>query len=466
MGVLLPASRASRRPRPSHVHISSIRLRNFRCYHDSGEIPIRPLTLIIGPNNVGKSTLLNSILLLKQSADVDTPRETVITSGPLVDLGGFADILYRGAPQSDKSFSIEVNVSHVGRTGFSGFLDSSVSSTRKEKSIGMTWVFGFNQASNQIRPRKIELRRNGKPQFRFSAEGSRLSLLGPDGSSKSEIDVFLLGILPFVGILRRRIRSKSSAPKAFGGVAGRVMSHTWGWLELFRTLVFLAPLRGAIPRYALQGATSSGNPAIDPTLLLEELKNQTRAGPRGEPLLQLVEQWAKKHLKILSGLDLESVGKTGAVYALLVDEPNGFRGINVASMGEGVSQILPILRSLLATRRGTCALVEQPELHLHPDLQSRLADLFVEQVADREKQVIVETHSEHILSRVRRRVAEGRLLPDQVSVLYVDRPGKESRVRRLPIEEDGAMPDWPNGFFEEGLAEAFRIATAKRHRSD
>jgi predicted ATPase len=462
--VALPGPRRRKRPVRAHAHVSTIRLRNFRCYRDSGEIELRPLTLILGPNNVGKSTILNSVLLLKQSVDVDTPRETVITAGPMVDLGGFADILYRGAPKSDQTFSIEFSVRHVGETLFSEFGDGRRNPPKSEETVGFVHRFGYNEGANQIRTRSIEFWRNGKPEFRFRARGLHLTLLEADRSTKKGVDVHLFGVVPFVHASGRGLRSEPAQAKEYADLSSRVMAHTWGWVDFFRSLVFLAPLRVSIPRYALQGSTSSGNPAANPAVLLEELRNRVRAGPKGQPLLEMVEKWAKSRLNMLRGLKLESVGETGTVYALLVDETKGFRGINVASMGEGVSQILPILGSLLGSNRGTCTLVEQPELHLHPDLQARLADLFVEQVADREMQVIVETHSEHILSRVRRRVAEGDLLPDQVSVLYVDRPGKESRVRRLPIMGDGSMPDWPEGFFEEGLTEAFKIATAKKPR--
>ncbi|HEV2166526.1 MAG TPA: DUF3696 domain-containing protein, partial [Thermoplasmata archaeon] len=144
-----------------------------------------------------------------------------------------------------------------------------------------------------------------------------------------------------------------------------------------------------------------------------------------------------------------------------VDERSGFRGINIASMGEGVSQLIPILSAVLGSRDGSCVLVEQPELHLHPDLQARIADLFVDQVVNNRKQIILETHSEHLLLRVRRRVAEGTLDPSQVAILYVDRPGRESRVRSLPIDSDGHIGQWPEGFFEEGIEEAYRIASAR-----
>ncbi len=453
---------ARRRRQVARTHVSSVRLRNFRCYRDSGDIPFRPLTIILGPNNVGKSTIINSILLLKQTVDVDAPRETVITSGPLVDLGGFADIIHRGAPRNERFFSIEMVASHLGPTLFTGFVERDKAKSKDGGTVGLSETFGYSKAANQILTREIEYRRDGKPELRFKSHGARVVLLRPDGSERNDVDVALFGSLPIVHVMPSKRRGADEATsRELAELTNNAVAHGWGWIEYFRSLTYLAPLRTPIPRYAMPGVTSPGTPGTNPAELLQELKSRRKVGPDGEALIAVVEHWAEKHLEILRGLKMKLVDRAGTVFVLLGDERNGFRGINIASMGEGVSQLLPILGSLLGSRRGGCTLIEQPELHLHPDLQARLADLFIDQVVHRDKQVILETHSEHVLLRVRRRVAEG-LDPDSVSILYVDRPGKESRVRRLPIESDGSMPDWPDGFFEEGLTESFKIATARK----
>lgn len=452
-----------RRRQTRLTHVSSIRLRNFRCYKDTGEIPFRPLTIILGPNNVGKSTILNSILLLKQSTAVDVPRESVITSGPLVDLGAFSDIVYRGAPRSERFFTIEIVVRHVGPSLFTGLAEEEKSRSKDGGTIGLSETFGYSKAANQILTREVEFSRDGKPEFKFASHGSRVVLVSLDGTERKDVDVHLFGSLPFVhGAISKRKTPDETTKKELEKLSEKALHHTWGWIDFYRELTYLAPLRAGIPRYAMPGATSPGSPTANPAELLQDLKGRRKYGPDGKLLMTLMEEWTKDHLEVLRGLKIKLIDRAGTVFSLLGDEPNGFRGINIASMGEGVSQLLPILGSLLASSGGSCTLVEQPEIHLHPDLQARLADLFVDQVVNRDKQVILETHSEHVLLRVRRRIAEGVIPSESVAVLYVDRPGKESRVRRLPIEADGGMPDWPEGFFEEGLSEAFKIASARK----
>lgn len=102
-------------------------------------------------------------------------------------------------------------------------------------------------------------------------------------------------------------------------------------------------------------------------------------------------------------------------------------------------------------------LVEQPETHLHPRLQARLADLFIDStsVAGRGNQLIVETHSEHVLLRVQRRIREGSLTSDDVAVIYVDQDESGvATVQRLRLDGDGDFLDeWPSGFFDDRLDE-------------
>jgi len=152
-------------------------------------------------------------------------------------------------------------------------------------------------------------------------------------------------------------------------------------------------------------------------------------------------------------------------YLRLVDRMSGMT-LSHKDIGMGISQMLPVLAACMGAEFEMLA-IEQPELHLHPALQAELGDLFIETALDgRENQVLIETHSEHLMLRIMRRMrdtARGTLpgdlppvTPEDVAVLYVEAVGDGSVVRPLELDEEGRLvDDWPGGFFEESFHERF-----------
>ena len=150
----------------------------------------------------------------------------------------------------------------------------------------------------------------------------------------------------------------------------------------------------------------------------------------------------------------------------LVDKRTNTK-VTLPDAGFGINQLLPVIVEgvLPATiwspldRMHAIVCVEQPEIHLHPRLQAEIADLMIDTSRGvRGKQWIVETHSELLMRRLQRRVAEGIIEPADISVLYVDPGGFDgSEIHSIKLDEDGNfIDDWPDGFFEEGFNELMR----------
>jgi hypothetical protein len=139
--------------------------------------------------------------------------------------------------------------------------------------------------------------------------------------------------------------------------------------------------------------------------------------------------------------------------------------VNLADTGFGVSQVLPLIVQGTYGEEGGLIVAEQPEIHLNPRQQSKLADLFVE-IASTDRGVLVETHSEHLVTRLRRLMADKKITSEQVALYFVEREGSESRVREIDIRDNGHIrrEDWPRGFFEEGLREAVGLASSQLKR--
>ena len=130
--------------------------------------------------------------------------------------------------------------------------------------------------------------------------------------------------------------------------------------------------------------------------------------------------------------------------------------VNFADVGFGISQLLPLIVQALIGH-DQVILAQQPEVHIHPGLQANLATLFLDGIGrERNNQFIVETHSEHLILRLQRLVRRGEMLPEEVSVLYVQRGDDGSSVKQLRLGKDGQFLDgWPGGFFPERLDELF-----------
>lgn len=185
---------------------------------------------------------------------------------------------------------------------------------------------------------------------------------------------------------------------------------------------------------------------------------------RSEALNAMMTKWLSEKLKVLERIEVENVDRSGTIRKYVGREHGVPFDVNIAAMGEGVSQLLPIVASAVTRWKGACLIVEQPEIHLHPALQADLADLFIEYAQEENRQVIIETHSEHLVLRIRRRVAEGVLDPEKVAILFVNKKGPESEVRRLDMNGKGHFDDWPEGFFDEGYQEAMALAVASAKR--
>lgn len=155
---------------------------------------------------------------------------------------------------------------------------------------------------------------------------------------------------------------------------------------------------------------------------------------------------------------VDAIEQSGAanLHELLLIDLQKDTAVSHRDVGIGISQVLPVLVLAYASR-GKLLAMEQPEIHLHPALQAELGDVFIEAaVGERGNTLILETHSEHLILRLMRRIREGKLRPEDVGVFFVEPLPQGSRFAELRLDEEGDFIDeWPGGFFEESFHEKF-----------
>jgi predicted ATPase len=243
----------------------------------------------------------------------------------------------------------------------------------------------------------------------------------------------------------------------------------------FAKLKYLGPLRDD-PR-ALYSLPTSADPTHigykgEYTAAVLDLYGSSQvefSAPEGSsniirmPLKDAVKFWLQ-YFGIAENCFTHEEGKLG--HRLLIKSSGIAKVLDLTNVGVGVSQVLPIIVMSLISAPGATLLFEQPELHLHPKVQSMLADFFMSMVRIG-RQCVVETHSEYLVNRLRLRVAEspwGSSLKDQIQIYFVEQSGAYSRFLNVNINDYGAVPEWPDGFFDQGPSESDRIVFAAANK--
>ncbi|MBW1793316.1 MAG: AAA family ATPase [Deltaproteobacteria bacterium] len=244
---------------------------------------------------------------------------------------------------------------------------------------------------------------------------------------------------------------------------GRVRSLVNDWLSspdrlqtpyelMLRDLVGIDQLEGPM----LDGLEVMSEEGLD--IEYEEETEYTSAG--AWPVIKDPEAEATKLQNLIRSSDIEKLNEL-----ILIDRRSN-TVVSHRDVGIGVSQVLPVLVGAYAAKNQLIA-IEQPEIHLHPALQADLGDVFLESaLGEQQNRFLIETHSEHILLRIMRRMRQtfekslpenaAAVNPDDVMVLFVEPDGSRSIVREMPLNERGELVKaWPGGFFEEGLREVF-----------
>jgi predicted ATPase len=329
---------------------------------------------------------------------------------------------------------------------------------------------------SRVRDRLEELRTN------FGLEAFRNFITSLNTSHRSTLFERLAEITPQLEGIARRGRPPDyrtryvpvSDPLDF---AGDYIS------DYFQRLVkYLAPLRDAPkPVYPLSGATDPtdvGFRGEHTAAVLEVNRNRTvqyiptdyfssgaSGAPRPELLETAVHEWLQ-YMGVVTDVRTYDKGKLGHELKVATAKDGCLR--DLTHVGVGVSQVVPIVVLSLVADAGSTLIFEQPELHLHPRVQSRLADFFLS-MTQLGKQCIVETHSEHLVNRLRQRAAtaNGGEFADRVMVYFVEAPGGRSSYRPIRINEFGAVAEWPKGFFDEGeeLSAAILKASLEKRRA-
>lgn len=455
-----------------------VRWKNFRSFADTKSVCIKPLTILLGANNSGKSSFIAPFLLLKETLERDSVL-ALQTFGGEANLGAFVELIRNHDAKLPVSFDLAFHThkhlpthdphshdaSDPGRlvVEFKENLDNggvdlesyTVYDTEDRKLLSRRRLRGLRYS---LRGLNKTVAGSKSPRFdkRFDAQVRR-------HIAKAFPRTFLFTDAPFGEAIREiRLTDSPGALSSFcTAYLSIVESVSDSVSDLFDRTHFVGPLREKPRRlYANTGVLPDS------------------VGAEGQHMAEMIFRWAdatdeytkeiEKWLRVFE-FDVRLIPRsvTTEAFSLRIKERRkGACEINLADAAFGISQLLPlIVQCVFAESFPQIIITEQPEIHLNPGLQASLADLFVS-VVNSGSGILVETHSEHFILRLRRLIAEQKISPTDVGLYFVEKQDGESSIREVPIDDLGHIDgdDWPRGFFGSALDEAIGLSLAQSKR--
>jgi hypothetical protein len=431
--------------------------------------------MLIGPNGCGKTSLLAPFLLLKQtlaSVDKSIP---LVTRGELVSTGSFTDIVFRHDDLAEIRFYLGF---HRHEPDSAEPLEAPPTYPPGGYLVGFTAVddpTGLTVSRVEVEDwfGQNLLRRKRRSSGSYSLttppdlpKGTSEDDLGRAASTAiraAQPKHFMFTTDDIVSAVLKKARAirRESGPIELGEATSLYLTTVDVIAEELQNFVsrtrFLGPLRQEPRRaYELMG--------IRP----EDVGTRGEYAPelvywgRDTDLIPRINTWLRRF-----GFDseLSITPLPPDTFSVCLTDQQDNMTVNLADTGFGLSQLLPILVQGTIAETDSVFVVEEPEIHLNPRMQTVLADFFTD-MASHSRRVLVETHSEHLLLRLRRLVAEGRLSASDVAIYYVEKDGAVATVREVRLADNGHIePEtWPSGFFEESLNEAMELALAQAGR--
>lgn len=421
--------------------ITQLHLKNFKAWRDSKSISFAPVTMLLGANSSGKSSLLQSLLLLKQT--IASPDRTVhlnLGGDEVNDFFNFGDFnaVLTANPEGVRQFEISFDFSRPQKEKIR---QGKFSCAYGETSSGAVAIQSLTIESVAKRFRALR-RERGTYSIMVDAESQ------PRGKGRH--------MAP-----ERSVALPADAIAILGldGLHAQDLS-----LALRRELVsiaYLGPLRRKPERDYVWNKTKPGEIDPDGYRVMEALLASTllKSDEQGD-VLNGVSFWLNR-MGIAEKVEVRQVGRSSR-YELVVHK-DGVQA-NLRDVGIGISQVLPVLTLAYFSAPGSTILLEEPEIHLHPLAQSVLAEMFVHVSSLRSIQFIVETHSEHLFRRMQTLIAKKHTNTNKCQMMFVERQGADAVLRKLDVDDFGTVKNWPTNFFGDSVGEAREQAKARADR--
>lgn len=507
--------------------LESIRIENLRSIQDSGYINLKPLNILVGTNSSGKSTFLRSFPLLSQSINKSLRGPVSWFDVTSVDFGDYVTAKNKFVSEEETikfSFKIKIENRHIKFYRFRYFnigrgssaikylasntdvtisLNNDVKGTfinqiiikLKDLDIDMNVDKRYSDVKILINKDKDMTNYGVKSKWNFTTNHGLMPMFSYKEDNDFQVQTFNLAVKKLAQFCDRRFKKQERIGSLFNisdnsketllesiknTKIASLKKNTESWNinnESFQEVYYLW-ITSQIPSilniidfelkefYWECGYIAPSRAEASRYYRNQELQVED-VDAYGRNLQEFISSLTDKQYENYSlftndilGVKIGVTNTTGHQSIFLEDKNGKF---NLADVGFGYSQILPIITKLwhitqkkqFEYNAQRCVVIEQPELHLHPAMQAKIADAFIKTIEICEEnhikiKLLIETHSQALINRIGRRVAEGVIKNDDVSLILFekDNEGKNSQIKQTYYKTNGQIKDWPYGFFD------------------
>ncbi|MDF7798463.1 DUF3696 domain-containing protein [Pontiellaceae bacterium B1224] len=443
--------------------LKQLRIQNFKGWKDTDAIRMAPISLFFGANSSGKSSIGQFLMMLKQT--VESPdRKAVFHPGSknsAVQLGSFQEMVFHRDPENKISFEYEwtLPVSTKFKDPNSGQsyeysaigFDAEAGLGNKDQHVLVVDKFHYDLKKGADRSLSVGMERKADSKSEYKVEATDFSLKRNKGR------VWYPG-----------------APVRFYGFPDEVVAYHQNadfvqdlnllHEKLFRSICYLGPLRTKVERlYSWTGMEPesvgySGENTIAAILAARNRKISMGYKKATKPFEQIIAMKLKQ-MSLIEEFRVNPISKQRQEYEVKVRTKGSRDWVDLPDVGFGISQVLPVLVQCFYAPANSIIIMEQPEIHLHPNAQSALADVLIDVINSRENgcdrniQLVIETHSEHFLRRLQRRIAEDAVSQEKVSAYFANVSRTPAKLEPLQIDMFGSILNWPPNFFGDEMGD-------------
>jgi len=427
---------------------------NVRTYVGRYTIPISPLTIVTGENSAGKTTLLGALATVSDSGRF--PGYPPFRRPPY-QFGGFRSVASHPTPRAAKLENFTLGFTYKGDS-----LDSTI--------ISAEAMYSGNRNDN-VELSSLLIKSGDK---RLHVKVDKTSVRGYEGNVSLTTPAFKESTrfnlnrripetagLSIIDILVSSLFNKSPKdPKLRNEFLHLLMGLTDVRAPLIASSI--APIRTRPERVYGSAEDITGPDGAHIPFVLNRLFTEAESATDRELVEQAVQRFGTNS-GLFDGVTIRRLGQeAGDPFQIMVRMSK--RWVNLVDVGYGVSQVLPVIVESILTAPNSAVLLQQPEVHLHPRAQAALGTFFAELAAGGTRTIVIETHSDYIIDRIRQEVAKGTIRSSRASILYLTAKLQKTTVHQLSIDEMGNIIGAPKGYRDFFMREEIKLITRGERR--